>query len=179
MSKFHYETLVLTFLSLFGFWLVLSQKFDLVHVSEGFAVSFVVSLISLKYIFPKHERKKVSVFKVFRFMRYCLWLIWQVIDSNLKMIPIILKPIMPINPKIIHFDEPLPHSFARLTLANSITLTPGTVTLDLNHDTYVIHALTNDAVASLLPYGIQGEMQAKVKNLFRDDFIQEKKEPRT
>ncbi|HMQ11288.1 MAG TPA: Na+/H+ antiporter subunit E [Oligoflexia bacterium] len=155
-----------TFLTLFGFWLTLSQKFDLLHVSEGFILSAIVSFITLKYIFPKSQRVPFSLIKSFAFVRYCLWLIWQVVDSNLKMIPVILKPIMPINPRVIKFDQSLPHVFAQLTLANSITLTPGTITLDIENDTFVIHALTNDAVNSLLPQGLQGEMQERVEQLF-------------
>ncbi len=73
---------------------------------------------------------------------------------------------MPINPRVIKFDQSLPHVFAQLTLANSITLTPGTITLDIENDTFVIHALTNDAVNSLLPQGLQGEMQERVEQLF-------------
>lgn len=155
-----------TFLTLFGFWLALSQKFDLLHVSEGFVLCIIVSFMTLKYIFPKSQRPPFSLLKSIAFVRYCIWLIWQVIDSNLKMIPVILKPIMPINPSIIKFDQTLPHVFAQLTLANSITLTPGTITLDIEKDTFIIHALTNDAVKSLLPNGLQGEMQDRVQKLF-------------
>ena len=80
---------------------------------------------------------------------------------------IVIRPKMPISPCMVQFEAPLPHALARLTLANSITLTPGTVTLDVEGDTFVVHALTASSANALTPKAGQGSMHRRVKFLYR------------
>lgn len=162
-----YERVYLAFV-LFMFWIVLSQKLDLLHLTEGFVISALVS------VFWRHYSLKQTTFfntpiQFFRFLKFLPWLFWQIIMSNIRIAWVILQPKPPISPKIVHFKLELPSSFARFVLSNAITLTPGTVTLDQEGDYWTIHTLTEDALAGLLPEGLQGSMQAKIKYIFEDE----------
>ena len=66
----------------------------------------------------------------------------EIVISSVQVAVMVLHPRMPIQPRLIRFRTSLPHPLARLTLATSITLTPGTVTLDVVDDEFLVHALT-------------------------------------
>ncbi len=73
----------------------------------------------------------------------------------------VLHPQMPIKPQIVEIEVDLETDVAKVLLANSITLTPGTVTVDIEGNKFIVHALTDKALESLL----SGEMHARVKRI--------------
>jgi multicomponent Na+:H+ antiporter subunit E len=95
-------------------------------------------------------------------MLYVPWLVWEIVASGLQVAYVVLHPRMPIAPGLVRIRVNLPHTLANLTLANSITLTPGTVTLDVDGDEFLVHALTPASAR-----GIElGEIQSRVATLF-------------
>jgi multicomponent Na+:H+ antiporter subunit E len=68
---------------------------------------------------------------------------------------------MPINPMLINIKNNLKTDLGMVILANSITLTPGTVTIDVNENEFLVHVISEKAAQSL----ISGEMQARVKKI--------------
>lgn len=113
------------------------------------------------------ERHPLAAISWGRLLLYLPWLGWQVVLSSLQVAWVVIHPKMPISPRVVRFDTDLPHELARLTLANSITLTPGTVTLDVEGDAFVIHALTTSSASALAPETGQGRMQRRVESLYR------------
>lgn len=88
-------------------------------------------------------------------LSYCGLLVKEIIKSNLDVIRLILSPGLEekIHPQLVKMDVDLKNPFTRMLLANSITLTPGTITVRMHPDTYVVHALTPDmAVNQDLPF---------------------------
>lgn len=76
---------------------------------------------------------------------YVLLLIWEVIKANIHIIKLVLSPHISISPVLISFKTDLESSFARVVLANSITLTPGTITCNLSDDgTFLVHCLDRE-----------------------------------
>lgn len=75
------------------------------------------------------------------FVKYGVILVWEVIKSNLAVMRIILSPGLDAEPGFRTFEVDLDSQVARVTLANSITLTPGTYTVSLEENRYTIHAL--------------------------------------
>jgi len=151
---------------LFVFWVVLSGKFDLFHLSLG-----ILSSVGVAYWTRRLEAlpPKVSGLRAYTWrgwFTYLPWLLWQIVDSAWQVAKVVLDPRMPIDPGFIRFKCDLPHAVAHLTLANSITLTPGTVTVDLVDDEYLVHALTKPAGEALTPAKGEGEMQLRVRKLF-------------
>ena len=80
----------------------------------------------------------------------------------------VIKSEMDINPKVFKFRMVYDNPMAEATLANSITLTPGTITIDVSDDgVYTIHALTNGAREGLM----EGGMQRRIAQLFGENCI--------
>lgn len=154
------------------FWVVLSGKFDAFHLGIG-AASAVSIAFSTQHLLLRNpaivsdNRHPITAIAWGRLLLYAPWLAGQIVLSSLQVARIVLHPKMPIHPQVVQFEMPLPHELARLTLANSITLTPGTVTLDVEGDTFTIHALTTSSAAALTPNTGQGSMQRRVAFLYR------------
>ena len=164
--------MILLAMLLFAFWVVLSGKFDAFHLGIG-AVSAVCIALSTQNLLLRtpaivsDARHPLTAIAWGRLLLYVPWLVWQVVLSSLQVAWVVLHPKMPINPRVVQFETPLPHELARMTLANSITLTPGTVTLDVEGDTFIIHALTTVSASALTPGTGQGRMQRRVEFLYR------------
>jgi multicomponent Na+:H+ antiporter subunit E len=157
---------------LFVFWVVLSGKFDAFHLSIGTASAVCIALGTQSLLLRPpaivpDDRHPLTAISWGRLLLYVPWLAWQVVLSSLQVAWLVLHPKLPISPCVVRFETPLPHELARLTLANSITLTPGTITLDVEGDTFVVHALTQSSAAALTPRAGQGSMQRYVEFLYR------------
>ncbi len=155
----------LTFAILFVLWAVLSTFFDIVHLSLGAICSLLVAYISYDLLIkPKGTKHVLIVLKTAAgFFLYFFWLTIQILKANIDVVMIILNPKLPISPEIIKFDSKLPNDVALTTLANSITLTPGTLTLDIDEKKkYYVHCLAKRHGDALL----KGKMQSLVARVF-------------
>lgn len=121
---------VLTFGILSAVWVLLSGRFDRFHLLLGMVSCVLVSCLSSDFLFPSPDLKMLPS-RWFRFLRYLPWLLYQVFSANVHVMYLALHPRMMdlIDPKIITFRSRLKSDLAMLTLANSITLTPGTITV--------------------------------------------------
>ncbi|MCC5788090.1 MAG: Na+/H+ antiporter subunit E [Opitutales bacterium] len=148
---------------LFGFWLVMSGKLELFHIITGLlAVSFVVWLDRRLGPLSKDE-DSISLHAHFlKLPIYLPWLAWQMILSSLHVGKVILVPRHQIHPLMLKFNSKMPSNAARVILGNSITLTPGTLTLEIQGDTFWVHALDETSAEGLLA----GDMQKRVGRLF-------------
>ena len=156
---------------LFALWLVLSGKLDAFHLLLGAGSALGISLGTRRLLLfpPALGLPGASPWAVIPWLRlvlYLPWLLGQIVVSSLQVAYVVLHPKMPIQPRCIRFQTPLPHTLARLTLATSITLTPGTITLDVQDDAFVVHALTEAAASALDPPAGNGEMQRRVMALY-------------
>jgi len=130
-----------------AFWVILSGMYDLFHLSLGAASVILVVLLNRRVIslnFYSQERSNAS-FRIHRLLVYIPWLIWEMVLSSIQVAVIILSPKMPINPSIIRFKVRLPNMTSKVILGNSISLTPGTLTIDIEGDEFLVHALTDEA----------------------------------
>ncbi|HEY7710985.1 MAG TPA: Na+/H+ antiporter subunit E [Candidatus Entotheonella sp.] len=158
-------------LMLFTFWIILSGKFDAFHLGIG-AVSAVCialgtrRLLLLAPAIGPAQTHPMDAVPWLRLLLYVPWLIWQIVLSSLHIAAVVVHPKMPIQPRLVRFRTPLPHNLARLTLATSITMTPGTITLDVQGDEFLVHALTEKSAQSLIPSEAEGSMQNQVLSLY-------------
>ena len=91
---------------------------------------------------------------------YAPWLVWQIVLANLDVARRILSPSLPIRPHVIHVRAGQKTDLGRVVYANSITLTPGTVTIDMQGGDLTVHALTDEAARGLAA----GEMDRRVSS---------------
>lgn len=150
---------------LMSLWLVLSGQFDAFHILAG-----VVSVIGVLWFNQKLQRIKLSAddhaeayrIRPLAFLSYCGWLFWEIIVSSIQVAVILLRPTLRIDPHFIKAEIKLPNLAAKVMLGNSITLTPGTVTIQIKGNQFYIHTLTEQASATL----VNGIMPAKVARVF-------------
>lgn len=138
---------VLSGIFLFAAWVVLSGKLDVIHLGAGAAIAAAIAIATrrlwaLPPVFGASPTHPFADLRRGRFVLYLLVLGWEIVVSAFQVAAIVLNPRLPIEPRMLRFRSRLPHSFARLLLANSITLTPGTVTIEVEGDDFVVHALT-------------------------------------
>lgn len=134
------DTAVL-FVTLMLFWLMLSGNLDTDVLIVGAVASLIIALL---------YRDGLSFFTEFRFtpqaivagFRYYSYFLRELFKSNLKMAAIVLSPSLPITPGIVKVRTRLKSRMGRLMLANSITLTPGTLTVEMAGEWLYIHCVT-------------------------------------
>lgn len=96
-----------------------------------------------------------------RVVTYIPWLLWEILKANLDVVRIILHPSLPISPRLVTVRTSQKTAVGQVIYANSITLTPGTISLDLRDDTILVHALTSESAAGVKA----GEMDRRVSRL--------------
>lgn len=149
------------------FWLLLSgriglQYFIFMVCSVGLVVWMNPERPFDKSATSRHSGAGGQVRGTLALGRYLAWLVWNVIKANFDVAYRILAPSMPIRPRLLVFDIDLDSEVARALIANSITLTPGTVTIDLDDHTYLVHAIHPDASEAVT----SGELQNVVAPIF-------------
>ena len=165
---FRHRGIFLQAVMLMTVWLVLSGHYDVQHVLFG--VLSVILVVSLNYrmhrvpLAPGEEPGSHHII-IHRLIIYLFWLLWQIIQSGLYVAYIVLHPQMPVNPMLVRFKSRQPNVLARVILGNSITLTPGTITLEIDGDEFTVHALSEDTEKAL----ISGDMEARVGRLYLYD----------
>jgi len=154
---------LITFSALLAFWLVLSGHWDALHIAFGVVSAALVAVLTRDVerlgtrTDARGRERPVFTFSLswHRFLAYLPWLLGQVVLANLQIAWVIVHPRLPIAPVVVRFRTRLQGDLARTTLGNSITLTPGTITLDVEGDEFVVHALTRDAARQVLGRGME------------------------
>ena len=120
------------------FWLLVTFSFTASNIITGIIASMICSLIFARYYF--HDVSKfLQPHRYFWFVIYLFVFTWSCIRANLDVAYRVLHPAMPIRPGIVKVRTTLTSGFARTLLANSITMTPGTLTVDIIGDYFYIH----------------------------------------
>ena len=155
-------------LILFALWLVLSPKRDPVHLTLGALIAGLIAPLAEHLIvqpppIAEPNGRTLLWMPWHRVALYVPWLAVRVVIASLQVTYVVLHPRLPVSPRMLRIRAHYSHTLARLTLANSITLTPGTVTLDVGEgDEFLVHALTESAGHDLE----QSTMPARVARLY-------------
>jgi multicomponent Na+:H+ antiporter subunit E len=158
-------------LALYLFWIILSGKMEAKYLTIGFLSALIIALVTRPLLLVPFNSGQDSCRPLYdlpwlKLMVYFPWLVWQIVLANLQVAGLILNPKLPIEPQLVSFRKKLPGPVAHLTLANSITLTPGTITIELEDDKYLVHAIGLDAAQSLAPEQGEGDMPYRVGVVF-------------
>ncbi len=148
------------FLIMYGFWLIFSGHYDAFHLSLGLVCAALVAFFSSDLLFPDVTSPN-KLLKAWRFLQYIPWLLYQVILANLHVVYLVLFP-GKIRPQIVRFKTTLTSDLSKVSLGNSITLTPGTITMDIDDGEFYVHALSDKVARDLL----SGEMERRVARVF-------------
>ncbi len=118
-----------------------------------------VALLVLRMRLPDREGAPFHI--VLGLLGYLPWLVLEVFRSNVAVARVILSPSLPIRPRLVDFQGHQKTDLGRFIYANSITLTPGTITVRLDAEGFRIHALTREALDGTE----EGEMDRRVCRL--------------
>ena len=145
----------------FGFYLLLGEvtAFDLV---TGAVSAAVVVLLLSRITFAESPTVRRTLPRVARAVAFVPYLLWKIVRANLALAVVLLDPRLPIDPSIEEIDVTAESDLERAVLANSITLTPGTLTVDVRDSTLVVHALTDGSREGLR----DGTFQRAVRFVF-------------
>ena len=147
---------------LFLIWIGLTMSFDIQELTTGFIVSFVVALLYVKN-YPSSDNFR---FRPIAYVIYLFTFLKALVLANWDVARRVIDPKLPINPGIVAIKTDLKEDYKKLMLANSITLTPGTITMDVRDDTLFIHWIdvtaTNITETSEI---IAGDFERTLKNL--------------
>jgi multicomponent Na+:H+ antiporter subunit E len=130
-------------------WLLLSGIFTPLHLLLGL-ISIVITLYMSVRMNVLMHKKQPLYFRFFRVLQYLLWLIGQILLSNLDVVRRIFSPTLDIKPILKAIPSSQETELGRVIYANSITLTPGTVAINIaKNGDVLVHALHADILSDL------------------------------
>lgn len=147
-------------MTLFVFWVLLSASFEWIHLALGLVCSFLVAWIN------SGHSPFVPKFQLWlRIVLYLPWLFYKIVESSLHLTRLILHPSLPIAPQLVPIESKLNHHAAVVLLGNSITLTPGTITAEVDRNKLIVHAIDQVSAEDVL----SKQIELKVAEIFRDE----------
>lgn len=151
------KTYTTFFFIIISFWLALSGKFEVLFLFFALISTFFVLFICFKLnIFSTTAEKLFSKLSIFK---YGYWLLGQIIHSSFIVAKLIFSKNTNYTSKFIEIETDLHSNEKKVIFANSITLTPGTVTVDVKEGIFEVHILEENAHKSFL----NKEMETKIK----------------
>ena len=139
---------------------MLSASFDWIHLGLGLVLSFAVAWIN------SGHSPFVPKFRLWgNILLYVPWLFVKIVQSSLHVSKLILHPALPINPRLIHVETKLRHHAAVVLLGNSITLTPGTITAEVDQNTLIVHAMDDVSAEDVTSENIE----SRIAEIFRNE----------
>ena len=130
-----------------GVWLLWSGHYTALITTLGVISCLLVVVIATRMGIADAEGHPIGL--LLRIITYVPWLSWAIVRSNIDIAALILQPGLPISPRVIKVKAGQSTTVGKVLYANSITLTPGTVSLDLEDDVITVHALDEASAADL------------------------------
>ncbi len=161
--EFNLMNRFITFIVILTFWLFWSGMFDAFHITLGIISAIIIVRWTGHLFVESKQNFSIRIKEWLKFEIYALWLLWQIILANIQVFKLAFHPniLKILNPKLITFKSNLKGDVAKFVFAQSITLTPGTVTVSVVDDEFKVHAI-NDEAASGLP----GDMEKKIMKIY-------------
>ncbi len=150
--------MVLLSVTLVAAWMLWSWHFEWMLLVSGAVSCLVVVSLSWRMRIIDSEGEPLLQLGL-RPLLYIPWLMWQIVRSNIDVARRILSPGVPISPKLIEVPVSQKSDLGTVIFANSITLTPGTISVRIRDGVILVHALSEEAAEELL----QGEMGRRVR----------------
>lgn len=144
-----------------SFYLFLGRP-NAFDVATGVASALVVSAVLARVTFVDGLSARRTGGRLLRTMAFVPYLLWEIVRASVDVAGVLLDPALPIDPSVEHLDLAATTPLERAVLANSITLTPGTVTIDVSEEELVVHCLTDASRRALR----EGRIQRLVRFVF-------------
>ena len=137
------------FVVLFVLWVIFNGKLNWEIAAFGAALSALVYAFSCAFLGYSFKAEIKAVRKLPQYGRYLGLVFCEVIKSNLALIRVVYSPRVEVKPKLVKFTTPLKGAY-KAVLSDSITLTPGTITVECEEEKLTVHCLTEDFCNSII-----------------------------
>lgn len=148
----------------FLIWIIFNGQFTLEIAAFGLVVSGLVYWFTCRFLNYKPQYDILLLKRFFLLIHYLFVLVTEILKANFTVFKLVYTSKYEIEPVVIHFRTNLTSNFARVLLANSITLTPGTITVSLKDDEYVVHCLDKDLAVGI-DSSIFVELLERIENI--------------
>ena len=139
----------------FSLWLIFNGRVTFEILAAGVLISFLLDLFVKNFL-----KINLTGAALIRFLKilpevliYVIVLLIEIVKANFAITKLVVAPKISVEPCLVKFKSPLKTHAARVALANSITLTPGTITVELKDNEFLVHALTRE-----IAEGLQGSL---------------------
>ncbi len=137
-STFSVSKFIYTFIIIFLIWYAFTTSLQPAELIVGAIVSLMIAYITVKN-FNCCDPILMAPSHIIHFIKYFFVFLGALLKANFDVARRVINPKLPINPGIVSFETKLNNDFAKMVLANSITLTPGTLTIDVVDNTFYVH----------------------------------------
>lgn len=137
------------YLLLFFFWIILNGRITAEIIVLGLVFAAVLYCFACKFLGLNWQREKSFWKHFFWGVQYLMILLKEIVIANLTVLKIVLSPGKKVHPVIVSFDAPLKSHLLQVILADSITLTPGTITVRLYEEKFEVHCLDESMAEGL------------------------------
>ncbi|RMH07830.1 MAG: ABC transporter permease [Nitrospirae bacterium] len=150
--------LIKTFL-LWIVWIALSGSHSLGNLVLGAVVAGVIVLLT-----PAQDSAQAALptWSLTGALLYLPWLLWRIVDSSVHLACLVLHPRLPIDPTVVRYAPSLQDPRAIVIMGNSITLTPGTITIEATPEELVVHAIDARSASDV----VSGRLEEKIQTIF-------------
>lgn len=142
MSKKLDQTFFVTFGTLFAFWLLITWRLHWQHIFMGLVCAFAIALFNRDLLLIREERPLYHLKTLGRWLSYLVRLVAAIFVSNWEVAKMVLRRDMNISPCFVRFDTRVEKPLNKVILGNSITLTPGTLTVEVEEGYFLVHCIT-------------------------------------
>lgn len=126
---------------LFVFWIIIASTLNPIELIVGFFASLLIVLYSHQMVFTEDDANKIKPNMLKALFILAITLIYEIVVANFHVAKIVLSKKMPINPGFVKIKQPLKKDLNQALFGNAITLTPGTLTVDMGDDEIIVHGL--------------------------------------
>lgn len=140
-------------------WFLMAPEISWYNVLIGIGCAIGITLLWSPDLFKPGRPMRATTGQVFKTFLYLFHLGYNVVLANIAMVKIVLNPKLPISPVFILVKTKLKKDMTKILYANSITLTPGTITVDLNGDRLLVHAITEEAAQGVYDWYMQDKLR--------------------
>jgi multicomponent Na+:H+ antiporter subunit E len=157
---------ILFFIVMFLFWLLLTLNVTVWNIAAGVIASLIVTIFLNRYSL-KVTKKVFQIQRYFWAVLYLFIFLWECLKANLDVAYRVIHPGLPIKPGIVKAKSNLTSDIAKVFLANSITMTPGTITVDIVDDNFFIHWIyVHSKDPEVYTHKILGRFEKFLKRIF-------------
>ena len=137
------------YLALFALWIIFNGRLTPEVAVIGLVISAVIFFFMCKFMDYDLRKEKTVYMLIPWFIKYFFILLTEIVKANIATARFVLNPKIEVEPRIVTFKPEIRSGFLKAVLANSITLTPGTITINIEDGEYTVHCLDLDLATDI------------------------------